>query len=238
MTDHRPTMRLPTPPRRNRRRVAGAVLGVLCTVAVAACGSAGAANDVASLGDSSGTTPPTTAAAADPQDAMLQFTKCMRDHGIDMPDPKAASGSSASGSGGATGPLIMNSSGGGPQEKEKMDAANKDCKHFMDGVVQNAPKMDPEQEAKMKEDALAFSKCMRDNGVDMPDPQFSSDGGGMSVQLGSSDGSAPRIDPTSPAFQDAQKACESFMPSSGRGPSDGSGGGALTQIDPSTSGSK
>ena len=34
---------------------------------------------------------PTDAASTDPEEAMLAFTECMRDHGIDMPDPQMAS---------------------------------------------------------------------------------------------------------------------------------------------------
>ena len=165
----------------------------------------------------------------------------MREHGIDLPDPKMAGGTSSSGSGGGSGPMIVNgSSGDNPIEKDKMDAANKECKHFMDGVAQNAPQMDPAEEAKMKEQALAFSKCIRDHGIDMPDPQFSSDGGGMSVTIGKDDG--PKIDPSSPAFKDAQKACEEFMPKGATvtngngdgGPTskDGADGGAVTGVGP------
>ena len=34
-----------------------------------------------------------------------------------------------------------------------------------------------EEQARMREQALEFSKCMREHGIDMPDPQFSEDGG-------------------------------------------------------------
>ena len=67
----------PSPRRRStrpRRRTTAAVLGILCAIAVVGCGAAEASNDVASLGNSSGTTPPTTAAeSTDPQEAMLKF---------------------------------------------------------------------------------------------------------------------------------------------------------------------
>jgi len=243
MTERHPPSRRRRAPRR-RHRTTAALLGLMCSIAVVGCGAASASNDVASLGDgTSGTTPPTTAAATDPQEAMMQFAKCMREHGIDMPDPKMAGGSSASGSSGGSGPMIVNSGGGdSPVDKDKMDAADKACRHFMDGVAQNAPKIDPAEEAKMKDQALAFSKCMREHGIDMPDPQFSNDGGGLSVSIGSKDGSGPKVDPTSPAFKDAQKACEEFMPKGGSLSTDdgsgnvsGSGGGAVTQVSPDAS---
>ena len=49
---------------------------------------------------------------------------------------------------------------------------------------------------------LAFSQCMRAHGLTgFPDPTFSDNGVG--IRLGSKAG----IDPNSPAFQSAQKAC-------------------------------
>ncbi|HXR21675.1 MAG TPA: hypothetical protein VN786_03880 [Acidimicrobiales bacterium] len=52
--------------------------------------------------------------------------------------------------------------------------------------------------------ALKFSECMRSNGIaNFPDPKSS---GG--IQIGSSSG----IDPQSPQFQSAQKACRKYFP--------------------------
>ncbi len=62
------------------------------------------------------------------------------------------------------------------------------------------PPADPQSEN--RDALLAYAKCMRDNGVDVPDPQFSEDGGAM-VRIGPGTG----LDPRSPKFQRAQKAC-------------------------------
>jgi hypothetical protein len=64
------------------------------------------------------------------------------------------------------------------------------------------------QTAKAKAQALAMSRCMRSHGVpNFPDPQFKSGpGGGIGVQL-----SGPGVNPSSPAFQAAQKACGSIF---------------------------
>lgn len=68
--------------------------------------------------------------------------------------------------------------------------------------------------------ALQFSACMRSHGVkNFPDPKQA--GGGVQLQIGKNSG----IDPQSPAFQNAQKACQKLMP--GGGPK---GGG--TPFDP------
>ena len=51
---------------------------------------------------------------------------------------------------------------------------------------------------------LAFSACMREHGVDYPDPDVS--GGGISIEIGGPD-AAGGIDPSSEKFQAAQEAC-------------------------------
>jgi hypothetical protein len=54
--------------------------------------------------------------------------------------------------------------------------------------------------------ALAFSACMRAHGVkNFPDPQIS--GNGTTIKVG-----GPGINPNSPTFQSAQKACQKDMP--------------------------
>ena len=56
---------------------------------------------------------------------------------------------------------------------------------------------------RMKATALAFAACMRAHGVPgYPDPKFSN--GGVSQGYGRRDG----IDPSSPIFQSAQRACQ------------------------------
>lgn len=54
--------------------------------------------------------------------------------------------------------------------------------------------------------ALQFSACMRSHGVkNFPDPQIS--GNGISMKIG-----GPGLNPNSPAFQSAQKACQKYQP--------------------------
>ena len=71
----------------------------------------------------------------------------------------------------------------------------------------------PAEQAKLQEKALQFSQCMRTHGVpNFPDPEFSSSGGGIGIRIGGRQGGPSRIDPSSPQFQAAQKACQSIMP--------------------------
>jgi hypothetical protein len=186
---------------------------------LAACGSAAAEDPkVASLstapaGDATTDTSDTsdgatdTTVITDPNEAALQFAKCMREHGIDMPDPQV------SGDGGVMVQIgtdeAPGESGTGPS-REDFEAANKDCEHFMEDATAGFDPPSEEDQKKMQEDALAFSKCMRDHGIDMPDPQFSEDGGGFNVSIGSPDaGSAdqPMVDFDSDEFKEANEAC-------------------------------
>ncbi len=67
-------------------------------------------------------------------------------------------------------------------------------------------KSDPSQAAS----ALAFSQCMRSHGVsNFPDPNAQ---GQITVQGGSGNGVSSGLNPNSPAFQSAQKACQHLMP--------------------------
>jgi hypothetical protein len=90
-----------------------------------------------------------------------------------------------------------------------MEAADKACRDLLPSGMQGDPNatIPPEQ----VEQALAFAKCMREHGIDYPDPEFN--GNGMSVHIGGpgTDG-GPAIDPTSAEWQAAQKACGSDMP--------------------------
>ena len=70
---------------------------------------------------------------------------------------------------------------------------------------------------KEQDRALKFAQCMRDNGVDMPDPDFA--GGGIRVTIGVPGGGG--ITPDSEVFQAAQKACGPLFGPPGTGFSSG-----------------
>jgi hypothetical protein len=194
------------------------MIAVATAVALSACGTAaGSDRQVASLGtgavdDSTAGSENATATTApkDPNEAALEFAKCMREHGVDMPDPVVKD----DGNGGG-GVLIQVGGPNGdktPPDKQTMDAANKDCQHFLQESAGSFDPPSPEEQEKMKEKALAFAKCMRDHGIDMPDPQFGDDGT-FSVSVGAGpDGTGPvtngpPVDFNSKEFQDANEAC-------------------------------
>lgn len=135
------------------------------------------------------------------QDAALKFARCMREHGIDMDDPQP----------GQRGIRLTQPKGVSPQ---KMDAADKACRKYLEAV--KPPELSDEQQKEFQDAALANAKCMREHGINMPDPTFSGNGEAR-VHIGPGTG----IDPESPKFEEAQKACEKTMPRFGGDAGDG-----------------
>ncbi|TDD70827.1 hypothetical protein E1293_34425 [Actinomadura darangshiensis] len=140
-------------------------------------------------GDGGGAGSGATAKAASDDQKMREFAKCMRENGVDMPDPKDGRVEIRASAGAGK--------GAGPENGGKVEAAQKKCRHLMpNGGKPRKPK--PEELAQMR----AFSKCMRDHGIsEFPDPQ--PDGGVKITNKGGSD-----MDPESQVFQKAQKACD------------------------------
>lgn len=165
-----------------KHRIVGLALGA--ALLLAGCGSKG---DEASKVASISTPPSSGAASADnssgksDEDRMREFAKCMRDHGVDMPDPKPGEG------GGMAITL-----GGDPADQGKMESAQKACKQFLPNGGEPKP-LDPAELDKMRQQA----KCMREHGIDMPDPDPTGKG---ATRIG-----GPGDDPAK--FEAAAKAC-------------------------------
>jgi len=197
-----------------RRILAFTVLAAV----LAACSSGGATpSGVATLDDPGASEAPAAsgspASSVAPADAMLAFAKCMREHGVDMPDPVVNA------DGGMT--VSIGAEGGKPIDTKTMQAADEACKQLMPARPDGGPtQMTAEQQDAM----LAFAKCMREHGVNMPDPEFGN--GGTKVTIG---GEGIAFD--SPTFKAADEACRSIMPDAMPGFVSGGAGG------PSVSGS-
>lgn len=171
------------------------VLGLLLVLGltVTGCAKPSGGDGVASAGG----TPTASASSAtgnsrpDPvkdQENFLKYAQCMRDQGIDMPDPKM--------DGGGISMMIPQGT-----DKAKVDAANELCKQHLPNGGQPM-KADPEMQEKMRK----FAQCMRENGLpEFPDP--GEDGG---IRL---DGNkAGALDPSGEAFKKAEAACKDFQP--------------------------
>jgi hypothetical protein len=139
----------------------------------------------------------------------LKFSKCMRQHGVDMPDPKRVGNGGISIGGPSGGPGKARFAPGSPDPK--MKAAQAACQKYMD-LGHGGPKMDPAQQARMQDAFFAYARCMRSKGVNMPDPKVTGNGVQMQVQGGNSTfGSGSGPPPESPAFKAADSACHHFL---------------------------
>jgi hypothetical protein len=158
------------------------------TIAIGACGG----------GD-----PEATAGTGDQQakfrEAALKFTRCMREHGVDMPDPQPGQG----------GGMMFRGPGGGPGDQAKMESAQKACQKYLEDV--RPPELSKEQEARFKDLALKFARCMRAHGLDFPDPTFGA-GGRMTQRFEGGPGEGPE----DPRFREAQQECSKYQPKLGR----------------------
>ena len=188
--------------RRERRTPRLAWVAVVAAMAVlaAACGSE-RTEGVASVGQGEGTASRSgqqgqqdaEQRAKDPEKAMLDFARCMRDHGVDMPDPKPGEG--------AITRFEAPSDGAPLPDQSKFVEADKACRHLMGDA--GPPDLSPEDQKEMQDAMLAFTRCMRDHGVDVPDPQPG--GAGVLAKVGEG------TDPRSPQFQAAEKECRKHM---------------------------
>ncbi len=216
-----PTSRSAARPGRARRgatsrALAGLALpaaALLCLALLAGCGGSSspgvakignASSSTPAAGGSGGGAPESNEVSAATQQKMVKFSQCMRTHGEpEFPEPNE-------------GHIEIHSQNGrGPNpESPRFQAAEKACKQY--APVRQAPS--PAQQAKIQEQALKFSECMRHHGVpNFPTPEFPS--GGHVVRMRVKAGKSSGIEPSSPQFQAAQKACQSDAPLKGlKGP--------------------
>jgi hypothetical protein len=199
-----------------------ALLAIPLALLVAACSGAGPGQGVVSLTDPSASPDPSASATAsvDPEEAMLAFQDCMKEHGVDVQVSSAGVGGSEGGPGGvdvhvddkpSTGGAGPAQPGTGP-DIDKLQAADEACRHLLPdgGMGDPSRTMDPE----LQDQLLAFAQCMRDHGVNFPDPQF--DGGRVTVGFGpGTGGDGTQIDPNSATFKAAQEACGKDLPGGG-----------------------
>jgi hypothetical protein len=127
----------------------------------------------------------------------LKFAKCMREHGVDVPDPKR----------GANGGIKITAQAGtksAGKDNAKMQAARKACQKYLKAGGGKAPSA--AEQAKAKAAMLAYTRCMREQGVKIPDPQFTSDGGILNKI-----GGPGQTNSRSPTFRAADKACHKYL---------------------------
>jgi len=176
----------------------------------AACGGTDADSGVASLEDQ---TLSETADAAIPdsasqEEAVMAFTVCLRDEGLDVDDPIVDD------HGNLRPPRIRDIES---VDHEVAEVAFESCGEYLEDVTFG---LESEDRTEREDELLAFAACARENGYDMPDPDFSTprtpgQGGG---------GPFGGLDREDPAFQTALAACSDVFGAGAPIPGTGGGG--------------
>lgn len=99
---------------------------------------------------------------------MVKFAQCMRENGVDMPDPGGDGGNG----------IALAVPGGDSEDGEKVEDAHNACKQYLPNGGEFEPPS-PEEQDKMRQQA----KCMRDKGYNWPDPNFDGGGGSAPIEL-------------------------------------------------------
>jgi len=93
------------------------------------------------------------------EEGVLEFAQCMREEGINFPDPTF-------------------DIDGNPQfdnleieNEEEFERAFENCEDILRNALPEQFDLDPEVEAALVDASLEFSQCMRDQGIDFPDPK-------------------------------------------------------------------
>jgi hypothetical protein len=148
----------------------------LCVFGLVACGGGGSSSGGGESASSAG--------GGSEEEKALEFTECVRAHGVEMEDPKPGQKN------------IEPPDSGDPATKKALAACN--------GKLGSAgQELSSEEGEQFKEGWLAFAKCVREHGVDMGDPEFLGPG---KVHLDNKG-----FDPNSPAFVAAREACEDTL---------------------------
>lgn len=132
-----------------------------------------------------------------------KFSACMRKHGItNFPDPTSQ------------GVITIQSGMGIDPGSPGFQSARSACEK----LLPNGGQPTPAQIAQAQKQMLAFSACMRANGIkDFPDPS----NGGLRIQ----DHPGSDLSPNKPTFQKAQQACQKDLPFKGGALTAKAGGG-------------
>ena len=172
---------------------------VVLAVSLVACGGGGdaTADSVATLETTTSTTAPvatTTMVPFDMEEAAMAAVECFREQGVDVPDPTV----DANGN-------IQFSQDIDPAtfDQDAMAAAQVECSEELSRVITGFVGTDL---TGLQDQLLEYSQCMRENGFDLPDPDFSGFAGG-----GLAEGPFGEIDPEDPDFVAANEVCEGIL---------------------------
>lgn len=185
---------------RRKLFVPGIVLiALIAVVVLVGCGGSDSSDGVADLGGTgtaaSGDTETSTTGDQDPQEIILEYTDCLRDEGFDVPDPDFSGGQPGRGGG----DNALEDAGIDPDDPD-FQAAQEKCSPILEGIQQQFA--DNGNQEAFQEAALEYAQCMRKEGIDVPDPDFSQ-GPGQGGLLGDD------VDRDDPDFKAADEKCQS-----------------------------
>ncbi|MFG2037926.1 hypothetical protein [Dactylosporangium sp. NPDC048998] len=139
------------------------------------------AGSLAGCGSESPQAGPSAAASLSRDEMGVKFAQCMREHGIDVPDPEPGKG-----------PMVRITGG---VSQDTVNKAMEACRQY-NPMAENG-RGDAQTDANNR----AFAKCMRDNGVEgFPDPEPGQVGMRIDRKLAED-----------PDFEKAQKQCQPIL---------------------------
>jgi hypothetical protein len=168
---------------------------VLIAVGAAACSSPAATSSVASLpGHRSGQSPTGQLTAAQGDQDMVDFTHCLRSHGVAEPDPVHRPGHVG---------LSVEIPTPGPGTSAALAA----CNHFIEPIKQMKQAHADQQLASWLPALTRYAECMRSHDIPMLDPNAEG-----SLNLGDVPGITSDFGRYSPQFRSADGACRHLLP--------------------------
>ncbi|GAA2415749.1 hypothetical protein GCM10010191_27620 [Actinomadura vinacea] len=162
-------------------------LAVPLVFGVSGCGGEQQGSGVASAGKAvAAQASASPSRSLSPEDAQLKFAQCMRQNGIDVPDPKPGGGN-----------FRMEIRKG--VDRSKLQAAMEKCSPYLEASGKLPDLNDP----KVKDQMVKFAQCARSNGIDIPDPS----GDGLVGAMGKVDRAQ---------LEKARELCGQHLPGRGR----------------------
>lgn len=117
------------------------------------------------------------------EEAGLEFAECMRGHGVEVEDPRSGKSLSVEGD--------------DPKTKKALAACH-------GKLGDQGQELSSEEGEEFREGVLAFTECMRQEGIPMGDPEF--------LGPGKFHFDISKVDTSSPAFEAAAEACKDKFP--------------------------
>jgi hypothetical protein len=206
-----PTLRRMPTVRRGATLVALAALAVTAAACGGSSSSSGGVASIASGGTSTISASATsTTSSANRQALLMKAAQCMRTNGVTtFPDPTVDS----------NGNVRLQGLRGLNRNDPVVAKAFAACQPLFRAA---RPQFSPAQQVALQNALLAYAKCVRAHGYNMPDPTFGGGGGGPASGGGAFGSSINRNDPK---YVKARAACRSVLVAAGIGRGGGGGGG-------------